>query len=277
MDRLKDKYNFIYVYDVADVGALEDFEKLGKVVKNVGQIIEGDLCIYSSIFQANHRIKARRYIQVVHTEFSKWNISYKHPREVNVHVAVGEGVQKDLKENFNIDSIVIPNPLNEPTEEKALRLLTASRIDNGKGFERVIKMARLLKESKKPFLWEIYGTGSRTFLTMLEDKLKDVPEVALLGERKNIQAYMRGVDYIVQLSDSEGFCYSIHEALQIEKPVIVTDWQGVREVVEDGNNGYVLDMDLTNLDINKLYNEIPKSAKLLKVNNFLQDWINLIS
>ena len=96
-----------------------------------------------------------------------------------------------------------------------------------------------------------------------------------MGERTEIQPYMARADYVVQLSDNEGFCYSIHEALQIGKPVIVTDWQGVRDVVKDGQNGYILSMDLIDLDIDKLYNSIPKGDKL-EVNNSKPLWNNLI-
>ena len=43
--------------------------------------------------------------------------------------------------------------------------------------------------------------------------------------------------------------------------MICTNFPSAYESVEDGVNGYILDMNLSDLDINKLINKIPKNFK----------------
>lgn len=63
---------------------------------------------------------------------------------------------------------------------------------------------------------------------------------------------------MVQLSDTESFCYSAFEALQRGVPVILTNFTEAYNIVEDGKNGYLVDMDLKNLDVDKIFNHKPE-------------------
>ena len=88
--------------------------------------------------------------------------------------------------------------------------------------------------------------------------------------------YIVEADYGVQLSDTEGYCYFVNECLQYGTPVISTNYPSIYESVEDGKNGYLLDMDLSNLDINKIVNCIPENFTY-KEKCTTQDWINFFS
>lgn len=51
-----------------------------------------------------------------------------------------------------------------------------------------------------------------------------------------------------------GFGYSVAEALSVNVPVIVTDVTAFKEIgVKDGENGFVCDFDMENVDVNKIY------------------------
>jgi glycosyltransferase involved in cell wall biosynthesis len=269
IEKLSKEHEFVYVYDAGDPHVIDSFKKLCKVVKNEGQIIRGDILIYSSVFQEENNIQVSSSIQIVHAELSRWGVKGMKLPNVDKYISVSSAVAKDLLENYGKESEVIPNLLGDVREERVLRFLTASRIDNGKGFERMKIMAERLKEANKPFVWEIYGDGSKMLTELYKESFKDIPEVVFMGSRTNIQAYMKGVDYVVQLSDSEGFCYSIHEALQIGTPVIVTDWEGVRDSIEDGLNGFIFDMEMNNFEANKLYEQFIACGKLRVTNNVL--------
>lgn len=269
-------YEITYVYEAGDTPLLNKIAEHAKLLQNKGQVIETDLCIYSSLYQGAHQIKARKFIQMLHADLKAWKVNYK-PVHIDYHVAVGQGVADSFKEHNGMDSVVIPNMLAEDVKvEKVLRLVTASRIAEGKGFDRTTVLARKLQEAGRPFIWEIYGGGAPNYINNLRYNLTYIPEVVLMGERTGIQSFMACSDYVVQLSDNEGYCYSIHEALQIGKPVIATRWPGIEEVVKDGENGYILDMDLGNLDINKLYDSIPKGGRL-KVSNSVLLWKDLLN
>lgn len=268
------KHEILYVYEAGEKHLIDEIGKNAVVTRNEGQSILGDICIYSSVSHGVHRIKAKKFIQIVHTDLHDWKVDYK-PVGIDLHVAVGESVANSLKKNNGLDSVVIPNFLEEPKVDKVLRLITASRIAERKGFERIAEMAKRLSLAGKKFVWEIYGNGTPSFVSNFRYSISNNPSVVLMGERSEVQSFMVDCDYLVQLSDSEGFCYSIHEALQVGTPVIVTDWVGVRNVVLDGINGYILNFDLSNLDINKIYSTRPVCGKL-KVENNLLAWDNIL-
>lgn len=51
-------------------------------------------------------------------------------------------------------------------------------------------------------------------------------------------------------------------------------WRGVEEQVIDGNNGYILDMELSNLDIDKIMKKELKPKN--KIESEYEKWIELI-
>ena len=266
-------HELTYVYDAGDPATIKEFGEYATVIKNEKQVIRGDLCIFSSIHRGENNIQVKKKIQVCHSEYSQWGVKFD-PSSSDVYVAVGEGVAKDLKDHYSVEAIVIPNLLPEQKTEKVLRLITASRIQRGKGFCRMAILAEALKESGRKFEWLIYGSGARTFTEEMKKEFKNIPEVVFMGARTNIQSYMVDADYLVQLSNSEGFCYSVYEALQVKTPVIVTRWHGVEKIVKEGYNGRILEMTMSNINIEQLFDEIPKYVKL-EVKNSVLSWTNL--
>jgi glycosyltransferase involved in cell wall biosynthesis len=139
----------------------------------------------------------------------------------------------------------------------------------------MITLAKRFKTLQIPFIWEIYGEGDFMSETNLKQKILEIPEMIFLGPRMNVQSYMVGADYLVQLSDTEGFCYSVYEALQLGIPVIVRNWDGVQNI---GLTGYVFDVGISDTPderIMKIYIDIPKKFEFNFKNN-LQTWIDLI-
>lgn len=56
----------------------------------------------------------------------------------------------------------------------------------------------------------------------------------------------------VNTSSSEGLPVSIMEAMSFGIPVVATDVGGVREIVKDGSNGYLLEKDFTEDELSSL-------------------------
>lgn len=133
------------------------------------------------------------------------------------------------------------------------------------GLERIKKLAKKLNENKIPFEWQIF-TNSKIAI--------DIDNVIVRNARLDVMNYVAQADYLVQLSDSEGYCYSIVEALSLNVPVICTDMPVLKEINVNKNNAYILNMEMTNIDVNKIYNEIPKVINYKEPTCSLVNYIN---
>ena len=77
--------------------------------------------------------------------------------------------------------------------------------------------------------------------------------------RLDIRDYIADADYLVNLSDTEGYSYGVLESLCMQTPVIVTPVPCYKEMrVENGVNGYIVDFKLENVPIKDIYEKIPK-------------------
>lgn len=154
-------------------------------------------------------------------------------------------VSKVSRESFKSDGLVILNPVIY-NPKRALILVSATRMpapDKGQNAQRMLKLAQMLNEADIPFLW----------LNFSDKPLVDAPQGFVnVGTYQDLQPYIKRADYLVQLSDSEGFGYSVAEALIANVPVLVTPFKATKELgVIDGVNGYVLPYDM-DFDVNKL-------------------------
>lgn len=101
-------------------------------------------------------------------------------------------------------------------------------------------------------------------------------EIVYMKPTKDLFDYIVEADYGVQLSDSEGYSYFINECLQYGTPVICTNFPSAKESIVNGENGYVLNMSLSNLNISKIYNFIPNNFKY-KEKGKISDWDKILN
>lgn len=159
-------------------------------------------------------------------------------------------VSEASRSSFQSDGDVIMNPvIYKP--KKALILVSATRVpalDKGPNAERMLRLAEKLNNNNIPFLWFNFSDAP----------LQGAPKGFInVGTFQDIQPYIAKADYLVQLSDAEGFGYSVAEALVNGCAVICTPFSTTKELgVEDGKNGYVIPFSL-DFDVTKLL-EVPK-------------------
>ena len=172
-----------------------------------------------------------------------WHIPQNHDFIVNVSEA--------SKESFGDESgLVIHNPIFVDNP-KALILVSATRIpapDKGDNEKRMRKLAEMLNEKGIPFVWFNFSEGT----------IPNPPRgMVNMGLDMDIRPYIASATYLVQLSDSEAWSYSILEALCQNVPCIVTEFPSANEMgIEDGKNGYILPFDM-NFDVTRLLT-VPK-------------------
>ena len=65
--------------------------------------------------------------------------------------------------------------------------------------------------------------------------------VVLLGYRTDLEWYVHAADLILTASFREGLPVNVLEAMYCQKPVIASNNRGHRELITNGENGYLLD------------------------------------
>lgn len=102
----------------------------------------------------------------------------------------------------------------------------------------------------------------------LDDKIK------MLGFRRDISGLLDISDLVISVSKQEGLPLNILEAMKKEKPIIVTDCRGNRDLIKNNINGIVVPMKNEKELINKIYylknnkvvaNELGKANKKLVI------------
>ena len=77
-----------------------------------------------------------------------------------------------------------------------------------------------------------------------DKELYNNPHIHLLGERRNVGDYMACSDFFVLSSDKEGLPLALLEAMSMGIIPICTPAGGIKDVIRDGENGYMpRDMD----------------------------------
>ena len=273
-------FDILFLYTTADKNNLERIKKYVKTEQySKDKKYICDICICASAwgqYPDSVISKTGRYIQMVHADYERAKevgFYYSKWQKTTEHIGVSDYVCKIFKELYPNEKITrIYNILDEVKETKPiLKLISATRVSKEKGYERMLKLAQELKKANIRFRWTIF-----TDLNLYNQKPFDLEEIVYMKPSHDFFDYIKESDYGVQLSDTEGYSYFINECLEYGTPVICTDFPSVYESVENGKNGYILDMNLSNLDINKIVNNIP--------NNFVykekckeNDWIELLN
>lgn len=200
-----------------------------------------------------NNITASKTVQMVHAmygvEITGWAFKYNKSEQTTHHVCVGDAVKQSFEETtpYKCDAVIY-NLLNSKATihpkqaNERLTLITTSRISREKGFERKLLLAQRLMNEGVNFTWNVYGS---TIGTYAKSVMKRAPKnMVFHGYKEDVSKEIANSDYLIQLSDSEGFPYATYESLQQLTPVIVTSFPSAKEQVKDGVNGWILDFDL---------------------------------
>lgn len=164
---------------------------------------------------------------------------------------VSDVVRDSARSLFGVGNaaVTIYNPLDERSiieaakcevpgmsRSKAFRFITLGRLDEQKGYDRLIPvMAHLRDKGCDVELW-ILGEGQqRPLLEQLTDKYGLRECVRLLGFQSNPYAYMQYCDAFVCSSRAEGYSTAICESLILGLPVVTTLCSGSREILGEND------------------------------------------
>jgi len=236
-----------------------------KLLTSIRQIIKkNDI----TIVHTHHRMAAFyiRLLKLVHPKlihvYTAHNVFkdklplYRFALKNAKSVAVGEAVNKNLKEDVGItDSRVIYNgvvlketddQVDEIISYGGIKLGCIARLSEQKGLTYLIEAMSLL--TAKNIRLFIVGDGE--LRNELENKVEELnlqDSVIFLGYRKDIVECINSFDFCVLPSVFEGFGLVAIEAFMNSKTLIATDIPGLNEVVTNKNGILVPAKDPTAL------------------------------
>lgn len=121
-----------------------------------------------------------------------------------------------------------------------MKLIAVGRLSAEKGNERLVKVLSELEKSYDFELW-LLGDGDR------REKLEEIIEknnmksVKMMGFQKNPYAFMKKADLLVCPSYYEGYSTVVAESVALGLPVLTTDCAGMKEILENGRSGIIVE------------------------------------
>ena len=164
---------------------------------------------------------------------------------IDKYLGVSQLVCDSWKELTGIDTINVYEPVVLNNCGKSLMFCSATRLTKEKGWNRMKKLADILDENNVNYTWLIFTNNS---------KLKPTKNMIFCKPTLDITNKLNAFDAFIQLSDNEGFCLSVVEALMRGVPIIGTNIPVFKELGLNENNSIILDMNLDNIPIEKIKN-----------------------
>jgi len=128
-------------------------------------------------------------------------------------------------------------------ENGILRIMTTGSLIWRKGYEYALQVVRLLCNAGVPVHFDIIGDGperGRVLYTVQDMRLEEVVHLHGHCSPDEVPPLLQQADVFVLSSLSEGISDAVLEAMACGLPIVTTDCGGMREVVTDGVEGFVV-------------------------------------
>ena len=210
-------------------------------------------------------IKTSKKVMWIHNDLRKTEFHNYTDEEIRKFfgydkiLVISKHIQKDFENLAKNDDersriVRIYNPLDTEevlrksqsvTLEKRTSVptfLSVGTIFPQKGFDRLLKVHRKLLDEGFPHNIIIIGDGyDFQNIKKLRDELGVQETTEMLGFTDNPYPYFRDADFYVLSSRYEGFPTVLFEAITLKKNIIATDVSGVREMLENGKLGFIVE------------------------------------
>ena len=223
--------------------------------------LEGDASYY-----VIDKVNAKRKILWVHSNFDNIkknedvSVYKEYFREADKVVSISDKCVQVLQDNYpdmrnkfvflpNLtSSVVLKNTAKAAIDEKFLKdifnIVSVGRLTEAKGFDMAIDALKILKERKVPVHRWIVGDGELRECLEKQVRSNGVEQyLTFLGSKSNPYPYMNNADLIVQTSRWEGKSVVLDEAKILGKPILATAYATVKDQVENGKEGVIVEMN----------------------------------
>lgn len=247
--------NLTIIYREANEKQLKRLRKYVQCIPYCGQKIKCKKAFFNFNTDIINDVEAEEYILVIHGDY-KTMIEQGQIDAAPGHEKIDKyvGVSKNACEAFTKVTgkpcELCYNPIEIEEPKQVLNLISATRLTREKGKQRMELFAKALDDAGIPYLWTVFTNDTNAI---------NNPNIIFMKPRLDISNYIASADYLVQLSDNEGYCYSVVEALGLGTPVIVTPCPVFNEIgVVNKKNGYILPFDMKDFSVEDIYMNIPK-------------------
>ena len=187
---------------------------------------------------------ADRTVVVLHNDFFKNHLRraaaafcVSHNVREAARIAL-PGVPLSLVPNFtDLTAYPVRGAMGHPPVIGAL-----GRLHEQKGFDILIRAAAILRDRDVPFRLRIAGEGpDHALLERLVGELGLGAQVELVGWVSPPGPFLSGLDLFAVPSRYEPFGLVVIEAMAAGVPVVASDLEGPREILEQGRLGYLVE------------------------------------
>ncbi|MFJ7927800.1 glycosyltransferase family 4 protein [Peribacillus sp. NPDC096448] len=132
-------------------------------------------------------------------------------------------------------------PVSKIKRDEKVRFLFIGRLMKEKGIEEYLGVADTLSKKYKNIEFQILGPieEEKYKVNMLNNKNK---QIKYLGVSNDVRNEIREVDCIVNPSHHEGMSNVLLESAAMGKPLIASNIPGCKEIIDDGQNGYLFEV-----------------------------------
>lgn len=248
-------YDITVLYRNGDPDMMRHIAEVCRVIQyHTGDKIICDVFIFGYGWEKDlfDNLEAKEIIQTFHADYICRHLNPCQNGRVTQRFGVADNTTEGIRKHYEWakDIQTVYNPYTVKKPRKVLNLISATRLTAEKGLERMKTFASALDKAGIPFHWDIYTDAPREPFNK---------SVAVMPHRLDILDFIANADYLVQLSDTEGYSYSIVEALSVGTPVICTAFPVAEEQgIVNGVTGFILPFDMKEIPIEAICKGVKK-------------------
>ena len=164
-------------------------------------------------------------------------------------VTLTQGDADEWRKHISTPIEIIPNPLTHypasitNSQRPYCRIIAAGRIENVKGFDKLIKAFAIIADKCPQWRVDIFGKGSKeSCLQSLIAQYRLENRIAILPPTKDIYIEYQKSDFYVLSSQHEGLGMVLLEAMSCGIPCLSFDCDyGPREIIKNGVTGLLVE------------------------------------
>ena len=130
---------------------------------------------------------------------------------------------------------------NKIKDNAVFNMVSIGRLDKNKNHQLLIDVVLELKNRKIPVHLMILGEGDERI--SLQEKIVQLnlsDQLSLVGLQEKVELYLWNADLYIHSAITEGFGLTLIEAMACGLPVVCTDGKGNRELIQEGENGFMV-------------------------------------